>query len=291
MKPISEMSPAEAAGLRYILFDIDDTITRGGKLPAASYTALWKLKEAGLAVIPVTGRPAGWCDLIAREWPVDGVVGENGALVFWEEPAGEAGAADGGEEISGAENPEPPTHSSAQRRPRLRAEYHPNAVRNDHPVLKRVRERALAATPLLRDAKDQFARLFDMALDFAEEEPVLPLRAAERVRSIALEEGARAKVSSIHVNIWMGDYDKLSMTEHFLQSRFGWRPGAGDREAVFVGDSPNDEPMFARFPLACAVANIRRYEGLIRHYPAFAAERECGEGFAEIVETILQKRR
>jgi HAD superfamily hydrolase (TIGR01484 family) len=276
MKPVSEMSPAEAAGLRYILMDIDDTITREGKLPAASYTALWNLKEAGLRVIPVTGRPAGWCDLIAREWPVDGVVGENGALVFWEEldeekPSGKNG--------------------SVEYRPRLRAEFHPGAVRNDHPVLKRVRERAFAEFPLLREAKDQFARLFDLALDFAEEEPVLPLRAAERVREIALEEGARAKVSSIHVNIWMGDYDKLSMVEYFLKSRFRWQPGTGDREVVFVGDSPNDEPMFARFPLACAVANIRRYEGLIQHYPAFIAEKECAEGFAEIAETILKKRR
>ncbi|MDR1373381.1 MAG: HAD-IIB family hydrolase [Treponema sp.] len=283
MKSVSEMSPAEALGLRYILMDIDDTITREGKLPASSYAALWKLKEAGLAVIPVTGRPAGWCDLIAREWPVDGVIGENGALVFWEESAGE--------DVPGTEHPETQTYGSAQRRPRFRSEYHPNAVRNDHPVLKRIREQALAEIPLLRDAGDQFARLFDIALDFAEEEPVLPLSAAERVRAIALAEGARAKVSSIHINIWMGDYDKLSMTGHFLQSRFGWLPGTGDREVVFVGDSPNDEPMFARFPLACAVANIRRYEGLIRHYPAFAAEKECGEGFAEIAEMILKKRR
>jgi hydroxymethylpyrimidine pyrophosphatase-like HAD family hydrolase len=297
MKPVSEMSPAEAAGIRYILMDIDDTITTGGKLPAASYTALWKLKEAGLAVIPITGRPAGWCDLIAREWPVDGVVGENGALVFWEEPGTnrpDTSAALSGvysDQAAGADpQPRSPDTASA-RRPRLLAEYHPGAVRNDHPALRRIRERALAEFPLLREAKDQFARLFDLALDFAEEEPVLPLSAAERVREIALEEGARAKVSSIHINLWMGDYDKLSMTERFLRNRFGWRPGAGDREVVFAGDSPNDEPMFARFPLACAVANIRRYEGLIRHYPAYAAEKECAEGFAEIAETMLKKRR
>ncbi|MDR2158712.1 MAG: HAD-IIB family hydrolase [Treponema sp.] len=288
MKSISEMTPAEAAGIRYILMDIDDTITMEGKLLASSYAALWKLQEAGLTVIPVTGRPAGWCDLIAREWPVDGVVGENGALVFWEESAGNAVS---GEAVPGAGNTEARYGDSAARRPRLRTEYHPGAVRNDHPALGRIRERALAEFPLLRDAKDQFARLFDIALDFAEEEPVLPLSTAERVREIALEEGAMAKVSSIHVNIWMGNYDKLSMAEHFLKSRFGWQPGAGDREVVFVGDSPNDEPMFARFPLACAVANIRRYGGLIRHYPAFAAEKECGEGFAEIAEIILEKRR
>jgi hydroxymethylpyrimidine pyrophosphatase-like HAD family hydrolase len=208
-------------------------------------------------------------------------------LVFWEEPAGNAVSAG----TPGAENTEIRNGNPAIRRPRLRTEYHSDAVRNDHPALERIRKRALAEFPLLRDAGDQFARLFDIALDFAEEEPVLPLSTAERVRDIALAEGARAKVSSIHVNIWMGNYDKLSMAEHFLKSRFGWKPGTGDREVVFVGDSPNDEPMFARFPLACAVANVRRYEGIIRHYPAFIAGKECGDGFAEIAETILEKRR
>ncbi|GHV69014.1 haloacid dehalogenase [Spirochaetia bacterium] len=269
MKPISEMSDAEAAGIRYVLMDIDDTITREGKLLAVSYDALWRLRAAGLKVIPVTGRPAGWCDLIAREWPVDGVVGENGALAFWEE------------------KPEGP----GQRLPSLKQEFNPHAVRNDHAVLKKIKDRALKEIPGLRIAKDQFARMFDLALDFAEEDPVLPLSEAEKIRAIAVEEGAMAKISSIHVNIWMGNYDKLSMAEHFLSSRFGWSPGAGDQEVVFVGDSPNDEPMFARFPLASGVANVRRYGELIKKTPAFIASKECGEGFAEIANTILQKRK
>jgi HAD superfamily hydrolase (TIGR01484 family) len=274
MKPIMEMTAGEAAGVRFVLMDIDDTLTRGGKLLASSYAALWKLREAGLKVIPVTGRPAGWCDLIAREWPVDGVVGENGALAFWEEApeqASEGGGRDG-------------------RLPLLKTEFHPRAVRNDHPVLGRIKERALGEFPELRIAKDQFARLFDLALDFAEEDPVLPLAAAERVKAIAEEEGAMAKVSSIHVNIWMGKYDKLSMAESFLSRRFAWQSSAGGRDVVFVGDSPNDEPMFARFPLACAVANVGRYRHLIKNLPAFAASRECGDGFAEIAEVLLAKR-
>jgi hydroxymethylpyrimidine pyrophosphatase-like HAD family hydrolase len=88
----------------------------------------------------------------------------------------------------------------------------------------------------------------------------------------------------------MGDYNKLSMVEHFLAGRFGWKSGAKDREVVFVGDSPNDEPMFARFPLACAVSNIERYTDLIKHKPAFVASKECGEGFAEIAGIFLEKR-
>ncbi|MDR1905029.1 MAG: HAD-IIB family hydrolase [Treponema sp.] len=266
MKPIAAMTKDEACALRFVLMDIDDTLTQSGKLLASSYTALWQLREAGLKVIPVTGRSAGWCDLIAREWPVDGVVGENGALVFWEE-------------------------SNLRGKPVLKAEYHPQAVRNDHPVLARIKARAMEEAPCLRPAKDQFARLFDLALDFAEEDPVLPLETAERVKAIALEEGAAAKVSSIHVNVWMGLYDKLSMAERFLTRRFGWESGTGDREVFFAGDSPNDEPMFARFPLACGVANVLRYGGLIRKLPAFIASRECGGGFAEIAHTILERRK
>ena len=285
MKPIALMTAQEARQVRYMLMDIDDTLTRQGKLLASSYTALWKLKEAGLKVIPVTGRPAGWCDLIARQWPVDGVVGENGALVLWEEPRSgptEAGPAEA--DLAGLEEPQAPL-------PVLEARFHPNAVRNDHPALTRVMERAFAEFPELRLAKDQFARLFDMAIDFAEEDPVLPLSTAERVRAIAEEEGAMAKVSSIHVNIWIGEYNKLSMAEQFLANRFGWQAGAGDGEVIFVGDSPNDEPMFARFPLACGVANLYRYNGLIKNFPAYVASKENGEGFAEIAEHVLLKRK
>jgi HAD superfamily hydrolase (TIGR01484 family) len=263
------MTKSEAKRVRFVLTDIDDTLTKKGKLTAAAYSALWELREAGLAVVPVTGRPAGWCDCIVREWPVDGVIGENGALAFWEEPADTAA-------------PEP------DRLPILKTEYHPSAIRNDHPLLARIREKALSEVPGLRVAKDQFARLFDIALDFAEEEPALPLEAAERARAIAAEAGAMAKISSIHVNIWLGNYDKLSMAYYFLHHRFG---EFDKREVVFVGDSPNDAPMFTHFPLACAVANIHRYQGMIKPMPAFVASRECGEGFAEIVETILGKRK
>jgi len=266
MLSLSDIPPSQVANVRYVLMDIDDTLTHNGKLLASSYNALWKLRDAGLKVVPVTGRPAGWCDCIARQWPVDGVVGENGAFAFWEEPRD---AAQTNHQI-------------------LKAMYHPNAVKNDHPVLKKVRERALTEVFGLRDAKDQFARLFDIALDFAEEEPVLPFSAAEKVKEIALSQGARAKISSIHVNVWMGDYDKLSMAELFLRDRFGWQGGL--EEVVFVGDSPNDEPMFARFPLSCAVANIRNFLHLIKDKPAFVAAKEGGEGFAEIADALLEKR-
>ena len=79
MKPLSEFPQQELQAVRAVLTDIDDTLTDEGRLPACSYQAMEDLRNAGILVVPVTGRPAGWCDLIARQWPVDGVVGENGA--------------------------------------------------------------------------------------------------------------------------------------------------------------------------------------------------------------------
>ena len=263
MKDIDEMTYSEANAIEYILMDIDDTLTLEGKLTSSSFTALWKLKESGLKLIPVTGRPAGWCDLIARQWPVEAVIGENGALVFWEE-------------------------TKASGLPVLKTEFHPAAIKNDHPVLIKIKERCFNTIPKLRLAKDQFARLFDIAIDFAEEDPILPLSTAEKIREIAMEEGAIAKISSIHVNIWMGNYNKLNMAETFLKNYYGWQKGKGDEQVLFVGDSPNDEPMFARFPLSCGVANVKKYGDLIKNYPAFVSTKEGGDGFAEIAEKILK---
>jgi HAD superfamily hydrolase (TIGR01484 family) len=261
-RPIAELPREAAAGIRFVLFDIDDTITEAGLLPEESYSAIWALRRAGVAAVPVTGRPAGWCDLVARQWPVAGVVGENGAFAFYMK--------DG----------------------RLERLFHPAAPAPDssRERLARLGAEAMRMVPGLRLAKDQPYRLFDVALDFAEEPPVLGLEAALRVKAICEAEGARAKVSSIHVNAWFGEYDKLSMSELFLSRILGWNPMLSGREAIFFGDSPNDEPMFERFELSCGVANILRFQDLMKHPPAYVTDAPFGRGFAEGIRTILSGR-
>lgn len=261
MKEMGALSPQKAAGIKYLLLDIDDTITTGGKLPASAYRALWNAHDAGLKVIPITGRPAGWCDLIVRQWPVEAVVGENGALVFWEEQGV------------------------------VKRYYHPNAVKNDHPILERITKRVLQEIDQSRIAADQFARMFDLAFDFAEEEPTLPLSSAEAIAKICRSEGAIAKISSIHVNSWLGHYDKLSMTLHFLSEHFGYNDQGMRNEVLFFGDSPNDEPMFTHFPLTVGVANIVKYQHLMEHLPAYVTQEEGGEGFASGIEILLSRRK
>ena len=82
MKPLSAMPFATRAEIRCVFTDIDDTITTEGRLPAAAYAALERLSDAGLVVVPITGRPAGWCDMVARFWPVAGVVGETAHFIL-----------------------------------------------------------------------------------------------------------------------------------------------------------------------------------------------------------------
>lgn len=256
MRPIAELPGDVGRGIRLMFCDIDDTLTTDGKLDRESYGALWRLHDAGIKVVPVTGRPAGWCDAIVRQWPVDAVVGENGAFVF--------------HEVDGV----------------LRSRFHPQAVPGRE-QLAAVRDIILRDVPGTRVAKDQDYRLFDLAIDFAEEEPKLDLAAADRIRAIAVSHGCIAKVSSIHVNIWIGNYDKVSMTRDAALHLFGIDATVLASRGFFVGDSPNDAPMFAAFPHSAGVANLSRFAPAMEHLPTYITTAPGGRGFAEVVDVLL----
>lgn len=262
MEPIDRLPVAQAQRISLVLTDIDDTLTTGGYLEEEAYRALWRLHRAGLRVVPVTGRPAGWCDLIVREWPVDAVVGENGAFVYYRDSsAGHIGTF---------------THPSV-------------ASAEVRRKLAEVRDAVLAEVAGARVARDQFARLYDLAIDFREDPPVLGLAEAQQIKSVCERLGARAKISSIHVNAWFGDYDKVAMARLFLSRMWGMEPEQQKVEVLFCGDSPNDEPMFEFFPNSCAVSNIQEYEGLLRRPPSYVSAAGHGKGFAEIVDILLEK--
>ena len=166
---------------------------------------------------------------------------------------------------------------------------HPSVADSDiQGRLAAVRDACLAGVPGCRVSKDQFARIYDVAIDFNEDPPYLGFEAADKIKEIAESLGAVAKVSSIHVNAWFGDYNKLDMTRMFLKEILGEPDDETIREKViFFGDSPNDEPMFAFFPNSCWVANIKPFVEKIQHLPAFVAAEESGKGFAGAVEHLL----
>ena len=261
IRPLSEFPAALRAAIRFVLLDIDDTLTTDGRLSAVAYGALEDLSRRGLRLIPVTGRPAGWCDLIARFWPVDAVIGENGAFYFRHDPQARA----------------------MTRRFWLSAEERERARRR----LDRLAEEILAAIPDARIAADQPYRVADLAIDFAKDAGPLPPAEIDRILALMRAAGASAKISSIHVNGWFGDWDKLAMTRRLFREIYGIDLDRQREVVAFIGDSPNDEPMFAYFPLSVGVANIRPFLPRLKSPPAYVTKAEAGDGFVEFAAMLL----
>ena len=259
MRTLDELDPA---GIRGLFFDIDDTLTTEGRLTAQAYSALERWKAAGKIAVPITGRPAGWCDHIARMWPVDAVIGENGAFYFYYDPAGR--------KLQKHFLYDEPTRMANRAR------------------MAAVRDHILASVPGCALASDQLYREADLAIDFCEDVPALGLAGAERIAALMREAGMTAKISSIHVNGWFGDYDKLEMTRTFARERLGIELEPSGEGFAFAGDSPNDAPMFGFVRNSVGVANVRRYEALLAAKPAFITRGEAGTGFAELVTRLLE---
>jgi HAD superfamily hydrolase (TIGR01484 family) len=242
-----------------VLLDIDDTLSTRGKLTAEAFAALWRLREAGFSVGVVTGRPAGWCDHIARFWPVDAVIGENGAFYFY--------------------------HDGSKLRQRFlqtpaeRAECRARLVA--------LRDRILSEVPGTAVASDQPYRESDLAIDFCEDVPRLKDAAIHKIKELFEAAGAHAKISSIHVNGWFGNFDKLSMATLWAQEQLSSDLAKERRTYIYCGDSPNDEPMFAFFPWSFGMANVKPFIPIMKYPPAFICSQECGAGFKQVVDLLV----
>lgn len=259
-RPIQEIPAEICRGLSSFFTDIDDTITEGGLLTAESFGALWDLHRSGLELVVVTGRPAGWCDHIARMWPVDAVVGENGAFYF--------------------------TYDRQARRMNKVFTKDENQRREDRKRLDELREEILREVPGAGIASDQDYRVADLAIDFREDVPPLPDGEIARIVSLFEAAGASAKVSSIHVNGWFGSYDKLSMTERCLREVFHIDLHGENEALTFIGDSPNDCPMFSVFTNSVGVANVRDFD--LPAPPAWVTHGRSSDGFCELAEALLK---
>ncbi len=262
MKPISLMPPAVAKAIRWVLTDVDDTLTENGLLDSAAYAALCELAQSGLRVIAVTGRSAGWGEVHLREWPLDAVITENGAVSYFRD--GEKGS---GEIVF------------------------PSAVPNDDPALRRAAAAAYGAVPRAKAADDNRLRRFDYAIDHAERVSP-PLGADEVAKIVRLfeREGCVAKPSSIHINCWIGSFDKRSASVALLRERYGYDDARDKNAVLYVGDALNDEVMFAHFPAACAVANVDLWIDRMKDKPAWVSSLRHGKGFAEIARQVLALR-
>lgn len=261
-QPFADCPAALLAGISGVLTDIDDTLTRDGAIEPEALAALAALREAGIPAIAITGRPMGWSEPFAREWPVDAIVAENGAVALF--------MRDGALRIEYAQD-EATRARNAQRLVQ---------------VAQRVQREVRGATL----ARDSAGRVTDIAIDHSEFTR-LDEAAIAQVVALMRAEGMHATVSSIHVNGWFGDHDKASGARWIVRRLLGRELDAERESWLYVGDSTNDQRMFGLFPLSIGVANLRRFAAQLHSWPAWITEGERGVGFAEVVRRLLAARK
>jgi HAD superfamily hydrolase (TIGR01484 family) len=256
------IATADFSRTQAVFTDVDGTLTTGGRLESSTIRALELLRESGLRVVLVSGRPAGWGECWARCLPVDGVIVENGGLYFAPDEQGG-----------------------------LRKVYAQRASdrRKLRPRLLREVRRAMRQVPGARLSGDSAYTEVDVAIDYAEEAS-LGQGAADRLEEILRGRGVRAVRSNVHVNCWIGMFDKRSMVEKFVHKQWGGRLRRTDPRFVYVGDSFNDAPLFEAFSLSVGVANVREVLSRIDHPPAFITREREGKGFRELVRELLAQR-
>jgi HAD superfamily hydrolase (TIGR01484 family) len=242
-----------------VCFDVDDTVTTQGTLDPDAYAAMFALRESGLKLMAVTGRPLGFAEIIARTWPVDAAVGENGAGFI----------ARSGQE--------------------LRFGYwDPVDVRSTQQAqLERIRQRVARELPQVHVSSDSWARRCDLAFDVGEYASH-PRATIDALLAIMKDEGAHTSVSSIHAHAQLGDHDKARGTA--LAARELWGLSAVRDSFLFVGDSGNDAAAFASFALTVGVANVVKYLDRLPTPPRFVTAATYGAGFAELARVLVRVR-
>ncbi len=258
MKPIAELPAEEARGLSGLLFDLDDTLLDHGRLGEAAYSALFRLRESGLSLVAVTGRPAGWGALLARQWPIDGCVTENGAVALYRE-------GDVLRRLDAVDEQE-------RRRRRLRIAE----------IVATLQERI----PELSPADDVDARVSDFTFDIGERRK-LRVELVDQAAELAAELGARTTRSSVHLHVTLDGADKASGTLALLHHLSGLDRTIARFCHAFIGDSQNDEACFSAFRTTIGVQNL---SGRPTVPPRFVTSAAYGAGFAEAARTIVERR-
>lgn len=242
----------------WVLTDVDDTLTWEGRLPPETLIALQKLRDSGKKVVAVTGACAGWCDHIAQLWPVDAVLGENGAFIM--------------EKKDGYLT--------------LRSGVPLEAIRDDQTKLKAQVEDILRDYPDLSLTLDQSYRLCEVAIDIGQNRPRVDEAVIEEIVAKIHALGAHATASSIHINAWYGEHSKKATATAFLTEK-GLSSQEITTRACYVGDSMNDQHMFEIMPNSVGVANIKHYWDRLTFHPSVLMTQPGGYGFAEFTQKLL----
>ncbi len=260
--PLSHWSRGSRAAVCGVLTDIDDTLTTDGAITPDALAALHRLRSAGLPVFAITGRPAGWSEAFAMAWPVNAIVAENGAVAL------------------------NPGATGQLQKTYLQSE---SVRRANFARLQTAAQHILRNVPQARLATDSAGRETDMAIDHSE---FARLGEAEIEQVVALmrADGLNATVSSIHINGWIGDHDKLAGARWIVREHLGRVLDDELERWVYVGDSTNDARMFGHVPNSVGVANVARFLPALTHPPRYITPSERGAGFAEVIDALFAAR-
>jgi HAD superfamily hydrolase (TIGR01484 family) len=282
MRPLSSWPVEDRRRVHGVFTDIDDTLTAEGAITPEALAALGALQAAGLPVIAVTGRPVGWSEPFARAWPVQAIVAENGAVALVREQAVLASS------FAGATYSPASGHTSGYTIKKL---YLQDAVTREGNFarMQEVARRIVAEVPGATLAQDSAGRETDIAIDHSEF-CQLPASAIRQVVATMQAAGMQATVSSIHINGWFGEHDKLAGARWILRALTGRDLDDEIETWAYIGDSTNDQCMFERFAQSVGVANIARFAPQLTHLPRYITPSERGAGFAEMAQALLAAR-
>ena len=260
-RPLAQWPQSARCAIRGFMTDIDDTLTREGRIEPEALQALHDLAAAGLPVVAITGRPLGWSQAFAAAWPVAAIVAENGAVALIRD----------GLQLLTEFAQDASTRSA-------------NAGR-----LQAVAAQVLHQVPGAVLAQDSPGRVTDIAIDHSEFVHLPPTQ-IEHALALMRQAGMNATVSSIHINGWYGEHTKWSAAQWMLRRLWGRELVDELQRWVYVGDSTNDQLMFQQFPQAVGVANLMRFAPQLKVWPAYLSPGERGVGFAQVAQAVLAAR-
>jgi len=282
MLPLAHWPLEQRRNIIGVFTDIDDTLTTHQAITPDALQALSDLKAAGLAVIPITGRPVGWCQPHALgdaarglpPWSVDAMVAENGGVAYVPQDIDQNSL-----------------HPLSGKRRQLHKIYHSEATMRaaNYVRMQQVAQIIVSQVPGAALSTDHAGRETDIAIDY-NEIALLPPDKVAQVVALFQAHGMHATVSSIHINGWFGEHNKLEAARWMLRTLFGRRLDDEIERWVYVGDSTNDQLMFEHFAHSIGVANIHRFDAQLVHWPRYETHSERGAGFAEVAAALLQAR-
>ena len=259
---LAPLHEADLSRVEAVFTDVDGTLTTRGRLTSATLRAIEWLNAHHVRVVLVSGRPAGWGEAWVRQWPVAGAIMENGALHFaWR----------------GAKLVKSYAQPAAWRvKNRKALEGHVQAA------LRHVRGARLSGDSRYTEV--------DLAIDYAEDVQLGP-KAADALEAFLGARGVTAVRSSVHVNCWLGAFDKLSAVRRYAKLEWKQIVRPDERRFAYVGDSFNDAPIFGALPLSIGVANVRDVLEQLPKKPKFITRAREGKGFGEVADAIMRARR